>query len=117
MREQEAVMEQEKPERVAELKARLERGDYEVDPGAVADALLRRLREMRQSRPENVQLYEPRAQNECSNPASSPEESEKPTRGGPFRTRPIHVSFSPTWVSSLRAALVRAFGATQTQSS
>ncbi len=37
-------------EKVANIKARVQHGEYEVDPTAVADALLRRLRELANAR-------------------------------------------------------------------
>ena len=44
-----------------QLKEQIERGEYQVDPVAVADAMLRRLRG----------LAAPSVQNECSYPDSS----------------------------------------------
>jgi hypothetical protein len=45
-------------EKVAEVKHRVERGEYRVEPAAVADALLRRLRELAQARAEPVHPQE-----------------------------------------------------------
>jgi len=55
------------------LKDQIQRGEYRVDPTAVADALLRRL------------------QNECSYPASGPSASVNTTPAGPSTTEPIQV--------------------------
>jgi hypothetical protein len=54
---------------VAVLKEQIEKGEYHVDPKAVADAMLRRLRFF--------------AQNECSYPANGPSASTNSTPGGP----------------------------------
>ena len=65
----------------AQLKEQIERGEYQVDPVAVADAMLRRLRGL--------------TQNECSYPESSPSASTKATPGVPSTTKPTHVSSAP----------------------
>jgi hypothetical protein len=71
----------------AQLKQQIENGEYQVDPVAVADAMLRRLRG----------LAEPSAQNECSYPDSSPSASASAntTPGGPSTTKPTHVRSVP----------------------
>ncbi len=69
----------------AELKQQIEKGEYQVDPVAVADAMLRRLRGVAASV----------AQNECSYPESSPSASTKATPGSPSTTKPTHVSSAP----------------------
>jgi len=38
-------MEEETETRLSELKHRIARGDYRIEPGVIADAILRRLRE------------------------------------------------------------------------
>jgi len=53
----------------AVLKEQIEKGDYHVDPKAVADAMLRRLR-----------LF---AQNECSYPVNGASASGNTTPAGP----------------------------------
>ena len=65
----------------AELKEQIEKGEYRVDPVAVADAMLRRL----------LGTTELSAQNECSNPDSSPSASTNTTPGSPSTTKPTHV--------------------------
>jgi hypothetical protein len=53
----------------AVLKQQIERGEYQIDPKAVADAMLRRLFFL--------------AQKECSNPANGSSASTNTTPGGP----------------------------------
>ena len=65
----------------AQLKEQIEKGEYQVDPVAVADAMLRRLRG----------LTEFRAQNECSKPDSSPSPSVNTAPGAPSTTKPTHI--------------------------
>ena len=67
----------------ATLKEQIEKGEYQVDPVAVADAMLRRLHAL------------PEAQKECSYPRSEPSASVKTTSPEPSMTEPIHVSRSP----------------------
>jgi hypothetical protein len=73
----------------AELKQQIEKGEYQVDPVAVADAMLRRLREREEQREQGF------AQNECSYPDSSPSASVNTTPGGPSTTKPTHVRSVP----------------------
>ena len=56
------------------LKEQIEKGEYRVDPTAVADAILRRI------------------QNECSYPASDPSASMNATPARPSTTDPIQVA-------------------------
>ena len=91
--------------RLAELKQLIERGEYEVDPRAVADAIVERLRALAASA-----SHTDERQKECSYPDSSPSASVNTTPAGPGTTRPIHVS---RWWSNAAAAL----GGMQTQSS
>jgi len=58
----------------AMLRQQIERGEYRVNPTAVADAMLRRL------------------QNECWYPASGASASRNATPGGPSATEPIQVT-------------------------
>jgi hypothetical protein len=53
----------------AALKKQIERGEYQIDPKAVADAMLRRLWSF--------------VQNECSYPANGSSASTNTTPGGP----------------------------------
>jgi anti-sigma-28 factor FlgM len=63
----------------AVLKQQIEKGEYQVDPSAVADAMLRRLRAF--------------AQSACSYPASGSSASMNATPGGPTTTDPTQVAF------------------------
>jgi Anti-sigma-28 factor, FlgM len=45
-------------EKVADMSEKIRRGDYRVDPVAVADAILRRLRDVAAARAEHVGLGE-----------------------------------------------------------
>src|ERR1700735_2255917 len=83
-------------------KQLIERGEYEVDPQAIADAIIDRLR----ATAALVDDY----QKECSKPESSPSASVKTTAAGPSKTRPTQVR---RWLSIAAAAL----GGMQTQSS
>jgi hypothetical protein len=135
--EQESHQAPDSPRRVAELKDRLERGEYAVDPGAVADAILRRAREMAMVRREHwwreVERFEgdapelePPSQSECSYPASgttlpSPVVNVTPpcrsSRARRF-TSPIHVirRLGASFANAVSTALCAAGGA-HTQSS
>jgi len=100
-------MHTEREARLVKLRAQIARGDYHVDPHAVADAILRRVRA-----PETA---EPRPdQNECSYPTSPPSTSAKTKPGGPSMTRPIQLS--PVFAAASSASL-RAVGGIQAHSS
>jgi hypothetical protein len=64
------------PMKAATLKQLIEQGEYQVDPVAVADAILRRAL----------------AQNACSYPISGPSASVKTSPGEPSTTDPIQVT-------------------------
>lgn len=116
-------MDKQSDKKLAELKERLDRGEYTVDPGAVADAILRRSRDMallrahvRDLRDENGTV-EDGDQSRCSYPASGWAASRKRTPGSPLTARPIQV------IRGIRGSLARAFsisfrasGGAQTQS-
>ncbi len=121
-------MEDDRKHAVAEIKAKVERDEYTVDPVAVADALLKRLRELSERRREHVRTGErgpPRPDergpryNACSYPASSPPgQSAKRRPGWPANTWPIQVSWTASsWSRNAASALARAFRGTQAQSS
>jgi len=76
--------------RLTELKQRIARGDYRIDAGAIADAMLRRFREHDVYRALGAE-----AQTECSYPDSDTSESVKATPAGPATTRPIQVQWAP----------------------
>ncbi len=99
-------MENEPDKKLNDLKERLAKGDYAVDPEAVADAILRRSREIATLR---VELREARSgdgfrggaaerqarpddgHNVCSNPSSRLAASWKLAPGAPRTARPIQV--------------------------
>ena len=83
--------------RLQELKLRVERADYTVDPALVARAMLRHAVSHRR-------CWNPRAV--CAMPSDSSTIS-----GGPSRTSPIQVS------GAADAAAARSSGATHTSSS
>jgi hypothetical protein len=115
-------MEQEQDKKVAELKERLSRGEYAVDPSAVAEAILRRSRDMALLRAECLRVpvsLEETAQSACSKPVSGPAASVNVTPAGSpgvaWTARPIQVM--RTAAESFVEIALRAAGGTQTQSS
>ncbi len=111
-------------DKVAEIKEQLEHGEYRVEPDAVADALLRRLRELADARRERVSprdrawAAELEGQIMCSYPDRVPSASVKVTSGCPGRTRPTKLS--SRFVGRLShsvATTLRALGGTVTHSS
>lgn len=86
-------MDEETETRLSELKHRIARGDYRIEPGVIADAILRRLRECDAHRGWGAE-----AQTECSYPDSDTSESVKTAPAGPATTWPIqvHWALAPT---------------------
>lgn len=100
-------MDDESDKKLTDLKERLDRGEYAVDPRAVADAILRRSRDMALLRAQFSEMRpgprDPRGgsggwgagsfgdQNACSYPSSRLVASRKLTPGEPWMTRPIQV--------------------------
>jgi hypothetical protein len=101
-------MDEQREKKLAELKTSVARGQYRVDPVAVADAIVRRLFEPPVPRPEP-----PETQKECSYPDSSPGASANVSWPGPSSTRPTHAR---SLVLAFSATL-RALAGTQAQSS
>jgi predicted transcriptional regulator len=83
------LMDEETDTRLSQLQQRIDRGDYRIEPGAIADVILRRLRERAAKRAWGE------AQTECSYPARGRSESVKATPGGPATTWPIQVHWAP----------------------
>lgn len=83
----------------ATLREQIEKGEYKVDPTAVADAMLRRLQAVRE------------AQKECSYPESEPPASVNMTPPEPSTTDPIHVSRRSGLRRSRRLSSIFAFRA------
>ena len=112
-------------EKVTDLKEQIERGEYSVDPTSVADAIVRRVRELADARiralaervePADPWTAPPATQNECSYPDSSPGASVNTTPVSPSTTDPIQVK--PTALRRLAQALsTPPLAGTQTQSS
>lgn len=94
------IMEEDHTGKMAAIKQQIERGDYRVDPGVVADAIVRRI-----GLP---------AQNACSYPDSPLAESTNATPLSPCVTRPIQVRRSPRLGLAFR---LRATAGTHTHSS
>jgi hypothetical protein len=64
----EVVMETDREAKVAKIKEQLEQGDYRVDPKAVAEAILGRIRDG--WRRPGLEAARPDLQSECSYPES-----------------------------------------------
>lgn len=95
----------EREARLSMLSAQIARGEYRVDPHAIADAILRRVFVAPEAQP---------GQSECSYPASSPSASTKTTPAGPSMTQPTQAR--PLFAAAPSASL-RAVGGTHTHSS
>lgn len=75
-----------KTEQVLRIRQLLDRGQYRIDPYAIADAIIRWAGLAHELPPP------PRGrQNECSNPRSGPSAPAKTTSEGPSATDPIQV--------------------------
>lgn len=117
-------MEQDPQQKLARLRELVERGEYAIDPDAVADAVLKRLRLLSALRAEierTLQRSRPYlVQNECSYPESGPEMPGEPTNASPLPsvTRPIHVIRpARSFVATAASIALRAAAGAQTQSS
>lgn len=127
-------MEDQANKKLADLKDRLASGDYAIDPQAVADAILRRSRNVALLRADGRSTPPPPAsrrgptgltgggssstQSRCSNPSRRLAASWKLTPGEPWMTRPIHVirAFGSALATATSSA-ARALGGAQAQSS
>lgn len=97
-------MDQLHEQRLADLKRRIERGEYRVDPHAVADAIIERLGEIKRA----ARAARSEVQNECSYPDRESGESVN-TSPSPSFTRPTQISPKLVFV-------LRMLGGMQTQS-
>ena len=94
-------MNKDREDKMGELKQQIEAGEYRVDPTAVADAIVRRLREAATGhspaarRSDRAERRRGNGQNACSYPPSSPEPSVKTTPAGPSTTEPMKVRSTP----------------------
>jgi plasmid stabilization system protein ParE len=92
------------------IRHQIERGEYQVDAAAVADAIMRRLRELAEARELGRQ-----AQNECSYPASGSSESMNTTPGSPSTTDPMNLSSDRS--AALAARIIAALHGKQANNS
>jgi Anti-sigma-28 factor, FlgM len=111
-------------EKVADMREQIRQGEYRVEPKAVADAILRRLRDLAAARREQVAALERAwaqehsAQTRCSYPDNPPEASVKTTPGGPSTTRPTGVTSTVLdRLASAVSSALRPDAGTQAQSS
>jgi hypothetical protein len=115
---------QEAREKVADMREQINRGEYRVEPTAVADAILRRLHDIALARGEHVTPGEQArarrhdVQMECSYPESDALAPRNTTPGAPSTTRPTTVK--PTVIERLANVVSTTFSpdaGTQAQSS
>lgn len=108
-------------ERIADLRDRIARGEYEVDSHAVAEAIVRRLGGHVAARAAVSGEMPPKLdwpQKECSYPDRVPSASANVTPGGPSTTWPTQVSRTPRGQVALAAsAISRALRGMQAHSS
>jgi len=77
------------PNKVTEIKRQLESGQYQVDPYAIADAMIRWAEQDLESTGRRVPRA--RTQNACSKPERSRGASVKTAAGAPSRTVPTRL--------------------------
>ena len=77
--------------RLTELRQSIARGDYRIDPGAIADAILHRLTDRDARRCWGLE-----PQTECSYPESGTSASVNASPAGPATTWPIQVHWAPS---------------------
>jgi hypothetical protein len=113
-------------DKMGDLKQMIEAGEYRVDPTAVADAIVRRLRDVAAARGEIVRHAErsdgvdiARGQNECSYPTRSPSPSVNTTPAGPSTTEPMRVRSAPrrAWFDGVVAGFLHTLAGRQAHSS
>jgi anti-sigma-28 factor FlgM len=105
----------EREAKVRDIKDQIQRGEYRIDDRAVADAIVRRLRERAHYKP--AKGPKRRTQTECSYPANSSGPSVNTTPAGPSATRPIQVSEPGSPFARLASIIPRTTPGTQAQSS
>ena len=118
-------MNKDREDKMGELKQQIEAGEYLVDPTAVADAIVRRLRDAATGhagtvrRNDRAERRRGNGQNACSYPTSSPEPSVKTTPAGPPTTEPMKVRSTPrrSWFDGVIAGFVHTLAGTHAQSS
>jgi hypothetical protein len=118
-------MYKDREDKMGELKQQIEAGEYLVDPTAVADAIVRRLRDAATGhtgavrRNDRAERLRGNGQNACSYPNSSSEPSVNTTPAGPSTTEPIKVRSTPrrSWFDGVIAGFVHTLAGTHAQSS
>jgi hypothetical protein len=94
-------MYKDREEKMGELKQQIEAGEYRVDPTAVADAIVRRLRDSATGhtgvvrRNDRADRRRGNGQNACSYPTSPPAPSVNTMPAGPSTTEPMKVRSTP----------------------
>src|ERR1700754_4553317 len=94
-------MNKDREDKMGELKQQIEAGEYLVDPTAVADAIVRRLRDAATGhagtvrRKDRAERRRGNGQNACSYPTSSLGPSVKTPPAGPPTTEPMKVRSTP----------------------
>ena len=85
LRKGRATMDEEQAMRLVDLRQRIDTGDYRVEPEAVADAIIQRLRQWTAARSAKSD------QSECSYPDTGSVASTNTTSGEPATTRPTQL--------------------------
>lgn len=118
-------MYKDREDKMGELKQQIEAGEYRVDPAAVADAIVRRLRDSAtghagvRSRNDRTERRRDNGQNACSYPTSPPAPSVNTTPAGPSTTVPMKVRSTPrrSWFDGVIAGSIHTLAGTHAQSS
>lgn len=118
-------MYKDREDKMGELKERIEAGEYRVNPTAVADAIVRRLRDAAKGHGGVVRREGPverrpvNGQNECSYPTSSPSPSVNTTPAGPSTTEPMNVRSTPrrSWLHGMLEGFVHTLAGRHAHSS
>lgn len=118
-------MNKDREDKMGELKQQIEAGEYSVDPTAVADAIVRRLREAATGhtgivrRNDRTERLRGNGQNACSYPTSPPSPSVNTMPAGPSTTEPMKVRSAPrrSWFDGVIAGFVHTLAGTHAHSS
>ena len=118
-------MYKDREDKMGELKHQIEAGEYRVDPTAVADAIVRRLRDAATGhtgvvrRNDRAERRRGNGQNACSYPTSSPAPSVNTTPAGPSTTEPMKVRSTPrrSWFEGVIEGFVHTLAGTHAHSS
>lgn len=118
-------MNKDREDKMGELKQQIEAGEYLVDPTAVADAIVRRLRDAAAEhtgivrRNDRADRLRGNGQNACSYPTSSPSPSVNTTPACPSTTSPMKVrsGLRRSWFEGVIAGFVHTLAGTHAHSS